>query len=528
MMNPAWFDDSHFPVRYRLPALVFPWLFLFTGIANLPGRTATCAAADSINAESILSAKDLQEDVAILRRTFETLHPGLHRYNTPEQIEAAFHSLEVKFQQDQTLADTYLACSLFAARLKCGHTYPNFFNQPQAISAALFQAPRLPFYFQWLGDRMIVIRSFADNERIVRGAEVLAINDLPVSEILRRLMTVARADGGNDAKRVANLQVTGDSRYEAFDIYWPLFFPSSSADVTLLIRDTDRAANLTVNVPMVTFEDRTAAIEADSGSGTAEADAIWEYRQPDHIAYLRMPTWVMYNTKWKWRRFLNETFDSLAASEATDLVIDLRGNEGGSNVGDVILRHLIASPVPRQKVTRLVRYRKVPPDLLPYLKTWDRSFKDWGKAAIKSDDRFYRLRRGRQDDSGSLIKPVGTRFEGRLWILVDANNSSATFEFAQTVRQNKLGVLVGQPTGGNQRGINGGAFFFLRLPNSGIELDTPLIGQFRLGDPPDAGLQPDIHVVRTVRDLVLGRDPEMDAVHAQIRSKTRSGGTGSQ
>lgn len=497
---------------------------LMLGVSSRALCQTTPSADSAVNqavsirrAESVLPAKDLLSDVAILRRVFETLHPGLYRYNTPEQIEAAFRSLEVQFQQDRTLSQAYLACSLFAAKLKCGHTYPNFFNQPKSIAAELFQEPRLPFYFQWLGDRLIVTQSFAADERIRKGTELLAINSVPVSDILKRLMSVARADGNNDAKRVAYLQVGGECRYEAFDIYWPMFFPSSSPEVTLDIRSTPGSETETISAAKVAYTDRVALIDKQAGADAGESNQGWEFHLHDgHIGILRMPSWVMYNSKWKWRSFLNETFDDLADSNATDLVIDLRGNEGGSNVGDVIVSHLISSPVPRQAVTRLVRYRKVPVDLLPYLHTWDPSFKDWGAAAIEPIDRFYRLRRTRRDDKGSLIKPTTPRFPGRLWILVDANNSSATFEFAQTVQQNKLGLLVGQPTGGNQRGINGGAFFFLRLPSSGIEFDIPLIGQFRQEDAPDAGLQPDIFVLPTVSDIALGRDAAMEAVLSQI------------
>ena len=159
----------------------------------------------------------------------------------------------------------------------------------------------------------------------------------------------------------------------------------------------------------------------------------------------------------------------------------------------------------------------LPDDLVPYLDTWDSSFRDWGSAAIESTDGFYRLRRDSDDDLGSVIKPVPPSFEGRTWVLIGATNSSATFEFAQALRQNHLGKLVGQPTGGNQRGINGGAFFFLRLPHSGIELDLPLIGQFPNGDRPDAGLPPDILVKPTSNDIAEGRDAEMDAVRNLAR-----------
>jgi C-terminal processing protease CtpA/Prc len=121
-------------------------------------------------------------------------------------------------------------------------------------------------------------------------------------------------------------------------------------------------------------------------------------------------------------------------------------------------------------------------------------------------DGFYRLTRFDDDERGSVIKPALPTFKGRVWVLVGASNSSATFEFAQTVQQNHLGTLVGQPTGGNQRGINGGAFFFLRLPGSKIELDLPLIGTFPDGERPDAGLEPGIKVIPTVDDIASGRD----------------------
>ena len=45
---------------------------------------------------------------------------------------------------------------------------------------------------------------------------------------------------------------------------------------------------------------------------------------------------------------------------------------------------------------------------------------------------------------------------------------------------------------GNRRGINGGAFFFLRLSESGLEADLPVIGTFPATPQPDAGLLPDI------------------------------------
>ena len=180
-----------------------------------PVQVVTPVNVPSLRADSMLRSADLRADVAILRRAYTMLHPGLYRYNTPVEIDAAFNALELEFQKDRTLGETYLALSVLAAKVRCGHTYPNFFNQSDAVSAALFREPRVPFYFRWLTNRMIVTCSFSADSRIKAGSEVLAINGVPVAKILAQLIMVARADGHNEAKRVDYMQlddVDGKSR----------------------------------------------------------------------------------------------------------------------------------------------------------------------------------------------------------------------------------------------------------------------------------------------------------------------------
>jgi hypothetical protein len=76
--------------------------------------------------------------------------------------------------------------------------------------------------------------------------------------------------------------------------------------------------------------------------------------------------------------------------------------------------------------------------------------------------------------------------------------------------------LFGNTTGGNRRGINGGAFFFVRLPASGLEFDLPLVGYFPPGHPPDAGLKPDVRIAPTVWDIAARADPVLDAAASWI------------
>eukprot|EP00481_Brizalina_sp_1-RS-2013_P002736 TRINITY_DN7237_c0_g1_i1.p1 TRINITY_DN7237_c0_g1~~TRINITY_DN7237_c0_g1_i1.p1 ORF type:complete len:117 (+),score=15.43 TRINITY_DN7237_c0_g1_i1:54-353(+) len=71
-----------------------------------------------------------------------------------------------------------------------------------------------------------------------------------------------------------------------------------------------------------------------------------------------------------------------------------------------------------------------------------------------------------------------------------------------------LATIVGQPTGGNLRGINGGGIFFLTLPNTQIETDIPIfkylptgISASELSSIPNQGVIPDMLIDVQVTDI---------------------------
>ena len=485
-----------------------------------------------------ISAADLKADAATLVRVLESVHPGLHRYNTREQMAANVAALDAAFDHDLTRQEAFLALSQFTAKIKCGHTYPNPNNQSKAVAAELFSGQdKLPFYFRWIDGRMIVTRDFSEGNLLRPGTEIFEIDGSPARTILERLMTIARADGSNDGKRISLLEVTGSERYETFDIYFPILFAPKGPVFDLKIRSPSAPAETKVTAAALTYKVRLDSHNAKVSAPEDGDRPLWTLSSlPDGTAYLPMASWVAYKTKWDWAGFINGTFDSLVERNVRNLVIDLRGNEGGSSVGDVILARLIEKPVPKSSSQRFVRYLRTPTDLDAVLDTWDPSFKDWSKVAIGpmdladrgtglargTTDGFYRLRNEDGTDPAEvdeMIAPRGPRFGGRVFVLVDASNSSATFEFVRLVKGLQLGTVVGQPTGGNQRGINGGAFFFVRLPKTGFEVDVPIIAQFpKRGSAiaPDDGITPDVLVTPTPEDLAAGIDAEMRAVSRLI------------
>lgn len=454
--------------------------------------------------------EDWSGDVAILRQAWETMHPGVYRYSTPQEVSARLDGLARAWAAPGSFRDRFLALTRVTASLKCGHTYPSPYNSGAATVARIYPDRSLvPFLFRWIDGRMVVIRDDSGAGLFPRGAVITAINGVATHDLLARLTPLARADGSNLAKRISLMEARGEDRYETFDIHLPLVLPLADSAVFTL------ADGRLVRAPLLTLADRRAGF---SGPAKVAKDANpWTLRKgEDGVHRLTMPGWALYDSTFDWRSWLGGVMDDLTGDGARGLIVDLRGNEGGMDCGNVIISRLIDRDLALSRDQRWTRYRTAPEALRPFLDTWDRSFLDWGDAAVASPERpgFYRLTR--YDDNGetSVIQPAGRRFRGRVAVLCDASNSSATFGFDQTCKDNGLATLVGETTGGNRRGLNGGAFFFLRLPASRLEVDLPLIASFPATPQPDAPIEPDIRVATTAKAIAAGQDPQMRAATA--------------
>lgn len=451
-------------------------------------------------AAELAAAAELSADIDLAAECLAMLHPGLLRYNSQLQIDAGMTSLKRAFASAPDLTQRYLVLSRFLATLKCGHSYANFYNQKPEVARALFdRRSRLPFAMRWVGEGMFVT---SEQERLPRGTQVGAINGVPVRTMLAALLPYARADGSNDAKRRSLLALRRTQTLETFDVFHGLVYGEPPGGVFVLDVRTPDGAISKVEVPALTMDERHAQVPQ------REPDApAWDWRidEAQAVAVLTMPGWALYNSRWDWRAWLTEKLDALHGDAALKgLVVDVRGNEGGLDCGDAILeRFLKADSV--LPMRRLVRYQKTPAHLNRHLETWDESFRDWGARVKPFDSRFFAL-----SANESVVKPRGERIDKPMVVLTDAANSSATFTFARRVKASGAGKLVGEPTGGNQRGINASAFFFVRLPASGIEFDLPLIGTFPPVAAPDEGIEPDVKVETGALDIATGIDAPLE------------------
>lgn len=478
----------------------------------------------------LLSTEQLIADYLLIEEAILKVHPGTYRYNDKGSISEGLSELRSTFEEPLSYGGAYLAMSKLTALIKCDHTKVGFNNQNKTINSIIHgQADKLPFTFKWVGDKMIVINAvISSSEGLVeRGSEILQINGIDVSKIQEKMFSYVAADGSTDKNRTRKMEVDGyDFRYNAFDVFFPLLVPVKDQKIVLTFRKHGSEAIENTEVLLVTREERAERLTRKYPDFPKNRDDMWSFEILDgDTGLLTINSFGLMG--WKamtidYKGYLEQVFKELSAKNVANLIIDIRENAGGNDEMSVELfsyldiKKPIANKVYRERRTR---YLNFPSTLKPFVQTWgdDPWFFELETNEVDLDSTYYIFKE--TPGSSNFKKKKRHIFKGNVYMLTSSVNTSLAFYTAQNFKRQKLGLLIGQETGGNVRGINGGQILFLRLPNSGIEIDMPVMGGFAYGDQPDNGVIPDIQVRPTLEDIVTGTDVELNMALRLIREK---------
>ncbi|MEL6918261.1 MAG: S41 family peptidase, partial [Bacteroidota bacterium] len=471
------------------------------------------------------SGYQIQEDVKVLREAITYIHPNLYKYRDSLLLERDFEELEAEMLANPTLTNAYKTLSRFTTKIKCSHTFTNPWNQgPDIKRAIFFQADKLPFSFKRIGKQIFVDKNATENGQLQYGHEILSIDSVPAQEVMTRLATYITSDGNNYEKRLQRLTLSGSSKFELFDIFYPLEFGRKDS-FRLKLKNHLTGDTLITTVKAISKTRRNALFMKKYTDYGSSFENGWDFKLlKNKTAYLKMESFAVFSTDFDWKSFINNAFETIRSEKIENLVIDIRGNEGGDTVvAEYIMERIISDPITIEIPANTTRYRKIPEALKSYISTWDKKPYDWGKKLKYIGNGRYKLKNA-YAATGQTFKPEKNNFDGSVYLLVNAENSSATHIMATYAKKYKLATLVGQETGGNQKGLNGGYMFFLRLPNSRIEVDIPVFGIQILKETDetyDGGVRPDILVKKNIPDLVNGVDTEMQKVFEMIEKKNK-------
>jgi hypothetical protein len=198
----------------------------------------------------------------------------------------------------------------------------------------------------------------------------------------------------------------------------------------------------------------------------------------------------------RFQSFLKTSFAEIQTQGIKALVIDLRQNGGGdSRLGDALLEYITDQPF-RQFSSVSV---KVSAQLAAYFTAngwalpWDA---DAALGSVVTEENQWKQPK---------LNPF--RFAGKVFILIATPTFSSASAFAATIKDLKLGVLVGEETSGHPTDF--GEIYPFPLPNTQLEAGVSSKYWVRPGGFDDGGgVLPDVNVpANDALEWVLTRNP---------------------
>jgi hypothetical protein len=431
-----------------------------------------------------------REDFAILRGALEEGHPGIYRYTPKAEMDRIFdqaaRSLGDPQHGPRDAAAFYRVVAPVVAAVKCGHTevYP-----PDALRDAV-RRQLLPLQVKVLDRKVYVLRDLATPDRRLAGAEIRAVNGVPVDRIVTTLLAAAPGDG--DVQTSRQIEIGGFHFGEGLSLLLDLHSPY---EVSLLAHGTGRAETVKLDGQDLAALKNAAAAQSPARSKSPALDFLDQGR----IAVMRLPELENLDG------FLADSFAALQEKKTAALILDVRDNGGGEDdQGKLLLSYLIEKPfqyysdlVLNKTSFRFSKYAQGA-GALPL-----------GMMSRGGDGRYHLT----GHPNWGPQQPRRPAFRGKLFILMNGGSFSTTAEFLSQAHFHQRATFLGEESGGGYYGNTSGFVPELTLPHSKIRVLIPLVGYHLAippGQPANHGITPDVPVHPTIDDLLAGKDKEME------------------
>ena len=467
-----------------------------TQAGSTPVRSADAYQKSLVRYEAETCIRDLRQLEAVLKDA----HPCLYCFVDSLTLHRAFAVAITDLEKKQGAADTGKVTEneflgtvrRLIALVQDGHLYAES-NE----SLVNYVAERGRFFPLSLaiesGAAFISADYSASLDSSASGSELLAVNGVKTADILAKMLPMLTADADLEKAKWRQLE-----NVFTFDIlYWSLYEPTDTFQITYRTADG---------------LERSEHIKGVTGStiNLANADAGASRRlvidKANATAYLDINTFYSAESKREnatYEKFLADAFRQLKKERIENLVIDLRDNPGGL-VHNAYKLFSYVSPVNVESRV-MVKSSK-------FLKEQKKS--SFIEFLLKKISRQSYAARLSKAPFGSLVevsskqhflRKNSDKFTGKTYVLANGATFSAASMFVKLCKDYGAGVITGEENAACQS-VSFGDLVDFRMPSTAVKvyLSTSIVN--REDDLEKRSVQPDISLVRNVREDAKGKD----------------------
>lgn len=492
-----------------------------------------CVFGQSVSAQNNQPPKTLtlaqqQEDFKIFRGSLNEIHVGLNWFISEKELNDLFDKTYNSLTEDARSEDYYLKLRYIMASLRHGHngiTLPQEDGVNYRLSSLAKSKKFFPFAIRILNNRVFVAVNTSANEKLTTGTEIISINGEAVTKIIEKQLPLMFSNGQNTSFKIGNLE----GYYQFHYLYQMMNRDVERFKIEAIPYNSKKKQIFEVEGELPqTISER---FEKITGKGISKYANLLQYRVLDEknkIAYLKIGSFYK-GLADNYEQFLDKTFTEIKQSGIKHLIVDVRQNEGGGDgywqmayvytTGNSLTDGTGGLPYVRGDKFSYFKYVENPS--LELMAFANNPYAIIDKTA---DGRFRLKPQFTAEDTKPFPAPPNA-FSGKLYVLQDGLTFSAGIAYVTTVnyhlrQQNRFVKFIGDEPGDDLKsGVgSGGTSANLRLPNSKISVNIPLLGG---GDVPYSMKPnptiPDYKVVPTAKDLANGTDAELEFTKELIK-----------
>jgi C-terminal processing protease CtpA/Prc len=501
-----------------------------------------CASVKKYNEHlnNLISVEKLKSDVDFTYRKLQKLHPNLYWYISKKELDYKFDSLKSSISKPMLPFDFYTKLSPVVASVRQGHLTviaPSKKFKKKEIKALLKKGigPLSQFDYEFLNNKLYVVKSKSNNKTIKAGTEVIAVNGVNAIDLINKNSRFFSSDGFNTTfknrsagKRFSSYFTNENGIKDS--IQFNFQFNDSLKAVTILRKKEDTLEKLAnKNKKVLTSIDKQKSREIRrkkrvNGYNKDEKNYIHELRfleKDSSVAIMKIRSFK----KGHFRTFYKESFNKIEQSKSNTLILDLRDNGGGRLSEIVNLYSYLAD-------SSFVFLEKS--EVVSKASLFNGAYWHGGSFPIKVLKVIYSpivygylLLTVHKHDNGKNYYATHTRldkvnknaFKGKIYVLINGGSFSASSILSTSLQGSKRAFFVGEETGGAYNGTVAGFMPLVKLPNSEIQIRTGIMmmeSTFKTAKE-GRGIFPDKEIIPTIEDRIKENDPELDWILKDIK-----------
>jgi hypothetical protein len=398
----------------------------------------------------MFSINELREDFIQLRKALEADHCNLYEYTSREKFDSLFDHQYGLIDHPMQYPEFFRILTPINNSIGCMHS-----NVWMAGSFWDYGKDNLfPLQIKIIEGYAVVSGYYNDTTQVPAGSIILEINSRSVNEIINDLMTSYSSDGQIKQFRFAQIEKRFPMAYARY-YGFPEKYIITYALPGRKTRETKELITAVRKIVFGNFNHPPPTLRIFPGKNTA---------------VLKIPSFIFYDRVGYFSNFIDSSFIEIKNKNIKNLILDLRGNDGGDPFCAVpLFSYLESRPV-----------------------------------------RYFVEEYGRYSDFAKPVPLALNRFTGNLYTLIDKHCGSTNGHFCALLKYNGIGKLVGEEGGSTFKCNARTEEFTLENTKMIVNIARATFYAAVEGMDKTKGVEPDYFAEQTYKDYLDGKDTVMD------------------